>query len=157
MKKLLLTLIVVSFAGFCFAPIELDQKPVNGYKPDQATEGKLQQQQGEQKTFGEVGKVPEKTDDNGTPVSPDGQSDKGAQNILGGAQNRLSAGNGDDPRAKQVLSAAEQNLESKHAGWTSMFTMGFVFLCLGFGVVFGFRYWANKNMPEYQEPKKVTF
>lgn len=155
MRKLILSLIAVSLAGFCFAPIELGQKPSNGYKPPAATEQDLQRQQQNQKTMGQVGSVPEH--DGGTAEVGPATSDGTGSTVLGQAQKNQSASTSEDPQAKQVLAAANDELARKQSGVAPTLFVGGIFLCLGFAVVFGIRQWATKNMPDVPTAKQVNW
>lgn len=152
MRKILLSLFVTTFAGFCFAPIQLHDQPENARRLPAATEGDLQRQQGNQKVMGEVGSVPLQTEDH---TAPSATNDPGASGVLGQAQDRLDH---NDPKAQQVLQAAEKQLEQEKQGPMPMVFMGGLFLLVGFGVVFGFRQWANKAVPEMPDvAKKVSW
>ena len=153
MRKILLSLFVTTFAGFCFAPIQLHDRPDNARRLPAATESDLQRQQGQQKVVGEIGTVPQQTEDHSTPSSA--PSDSGAQGVLGQAQDRLD---NNDPKAQQVLQAAQKQLEQEKQGPMPMLFMGGLFLVVGFGVIFGLRQWANKALPDMPDvSKKVSW
>jgi len=142
MKKLPLALVVLVLAVLCPAPIK--ELPPAGYKapPMSMSEQELARQQAQQQHIGEVGKVPERTENAFTPNS---QATADAVDTLRSATVNP---------AKDVIRQASRDLEAKKNGKSTVWVFAAAMLVLGLGVAFAFRQWAEKNAPMPQSKGK---
>jgi|GEM_PF-2612146 len=142
MRKVFLSLIIAALSGFCFAPVELHERPSNGYRPNAATEQDLQREQQHQRVMGQVGGVPQV--EGGAPEVNGSTSQSGAA-ILGAAETNAA----NRSTADQVMRKAEdRRKEEEGSSWLKTLMMGVLALGAGFGIIQGFKAWAAKHVPE---------
>jgi uncharacterized membrane protein len=138
----LLSFVLSALSVLCPAPIK--EQPPAGYvaPPMSMSEQELSRQQARQERIGEVGKVPERTENTYTPES---QSTPSASETLREAT--VSP-------AKDVIVNASRDLDAKQNGRSPVWVFAAVMLILGLGVAFAFRQWAEKNVPMPQSKGK---
>lgn len=151
MRKLTLSLAAFALVCSCFAPIRT--APPAGWKPpNEATPEEMKQSQGLQKTVGEVGSVPERTEEQVVQTS---SSDPNARNVLARA-GRM----GEDQKkaeAQQVLLTAEHKLDEEKSAPFNMALIAVLVLGAGFGSVYGLKKWTEKAMPEPPKRQDVSW
>ena len=142
MRKIFFSLVATALAASCFAPIRIP-KPAGAVEMREATPQEMEQHQQLSKTMGNVGVVPDKTEDRTLPVS---QSDPSGQSVLAKAEKSLKP---DEATGREVLAVAEDQIKEKESSSpVKTGAWGLLFLAAGFGCVYGLKHWANKHMPE---------
>ena len=134
MKKLALLVAVLGIAALAPAPIREAPPPGTPILPHH-TDEQLTEEQKNQKVQGEVGSVPQVTD------RPEVTSESAAPDAAKTLQQAEST-----QVAEATLKKAGKELEEKSGGLPVVF-WAVLFAALGFGGVYGVRYWVAKNIP----------
>ncbi len=149
-RNLIICLATIGLSGIgakCFAPIY--DKNIKAPDKHEASQSELENQQKYQKVIGEVGYVPMVTNrDTGHDVEVDPR----AKDPLKAAGNRLSPSD-----ARENLVRAQESLQSDQHHGSAAPWIGLFCLVIGGATVFGVRSWANKNIPKYEEVRKVNW
>jgi hypothetical protein len=145
MKKLILTLVAVCLTGACFAPINLQEKPTNGVRYNEATQQELGSQQTHNGRIDEVGSTQMNTSRADSTVDPT-YADPEGRNALSQAEAARSNMDASLTMKGAMLARKEgQSSPWKYAIWAAIIG------ALGYGLMFSFRNWVDKNAPELRE------
>ncbi|MEZ5162777.1 MAG: hypothetical protein R2688_03300 [Fimbriimonadaceae bacterium] len=140
-------IVVVAFAGLCFAPIE--DKPDGVQFHGELSDAQLEQLQGD-------GNVASTAPGQGYQSHSD---DAGRMNSASEAEaaKSLSLSANSDSNAVKSLQGADADLKpvKKEPGKFLMFA--FLFIVAGMAVAYGFRAYMDKIVPERPKRKKITF
>ena len=146
MRKLGVLFAILSIAALSPAPIREAPPPGTKVLPKQS-QAQLVEEQRHQQVQKEVGMVPQVTD------RPEAQS----QNSAPDAAKTLQQAEAASQKGEEVVRKASKELEHQSGGMPMIF-WGILFIALGFGSVYAFRYWMAKNVPMPGDTKhRVTW